>query len=552
MGQEQLDRERPLATPPPPPDPMLLMESPLLHTKLRSPGVTPTLLSRPRLTHQLVLQSNGFLTLISAPTGFGKTTLVTDWLRQQNRPVAWVTLDEQDNDPVLFWRYLITALQVVDECLGLRAQAALGALTRVSLETAVTYLINDIVNHLPVDQILTLVLDDFHWIHNAAVHQSLNYLLQHQPPQLHLLLLTRADPPLSLARLRVTGRLVELRAADLRMTPPEMAEFLNQVMALDISDDTLDLLAQQTEGWAAGLQLAALSLRQQGAVEAAQLVQTFAGVRQHVFAYLMEEVLTYQSDEVRQFLQQTAVLPQFSAPLCTAVTGQTDAAQRLRQLTADNLFITPLDDAGQWYRYHPLFAEMLRANLDEAVQRDCQRRAALWYAAQQMMPEAMRSAQAAQDYDLMAQFLTQSYKTFLGQALLVSLQKWLTALPDTYQTPRTRLAAAWCRVYESNEAEMQQIVAAITAQSPELDKPFQGEILAVRAIYASLYGRLDNAILWATEAITLIDPEDHLSMAAAYQALGNAYRSQGQLDAALAAYSQTRQHFEKGSIWISR
>ncbi|MBK8989243.1 MAG: hypothetical protein IPM39_24795 [Chloroflexi bacterium] len=550
MMREQPDT---VSAPPPSPDATMLMESPLLHTKLRSPGATPTLLSRPRLSSQLHLQSNGFLTLVSAPAGFGKTTLVTDWLRQQNRPAAWLTLDEQDNDPVLFWRYLIAALQVVDERLGLRALAALGTLARVSLETAVTYLLNDIVSHIPADTILTLVVDDFHWIHSAAIFQSLNYLLQHQPPQLHLVLLTRADPPLSLARLRVAGRLVELRAADLRMTPPEMAAFLNQVMALDISDDTLELLAQQTEGWPAGLQLAALSLRQRGAVEAAQLVQSFAGVRQHVFAYLMEEVLTHQPDEVRQFLQQTAVLPQFSAPLCTAVTGQTNAAQRLRQLTADNLFITPLDNAGQWYRYHPLFAEMLRANLDEAAQRDCQRRAALWYAAQQMMPEAMRSAQAAQDYDLMAQFLTQSYKTFLGQALLVSLQKWLAALPDAYQTPRSRLAAAWCRVYESNEAELQQIVAAISAQSPELDEPFQGEILAVRAIYASLYGRLNNAILWATEAITLIAPEDHLSLAAAYQALGNAYRHQGQLDAALAAYGQTRQHFEKlGNVFMGQ
>lgn len=201
--------------------------------------------------------------------------------------------------------------------------------------------------------------------------------------------------------------------------------------------------------------------------------------------------------------------------------AQVNAAALLR-LTADNLFITPLDDAGQWYRYHSLFAEMLRANLDETAQHDCQRRAALWYAAQPMMPEAMRSAQAAQNYDLMAQFRTQSYKSFLGQALLVSLQKWLTALPDAYQTPRTRLAAAWCRVYESNEAELQQIVAAITAQSPELDKPFQGEILAVRAIYASLYGRFDNAVLWATEALTLIDPEDHLSLAAALDLLHKA------------------------------
>ncbi len=396
-------------------------------------------------------------------------------------------------------------------------------------------------------------MDDFHWIHNAAVHQSLNYLLQHQPPQLHLLLLTRADPPLSLARLRVEGRLRELRAADLRLTPAEMTAFFNQVMALDISADSLALLAEQTEGWAAGLQLAALSLRQRSPTDAARLLQTFTGVRQHVFAYLMEEVLAYQPDEVRQFLQQTAVLFQFSAPLCTAVTGQTNAAHLLRQLTADNLFITPLDDEGQWYRYHPLFAEMLRANLDEAAQRECHRRAAHWYADQQLMQDAMRCAQAAEDYGLMASILTQTYKTFLAHALLVSLQKWLAALPPAYQSPRLRLAVAWCRVYESGEAELQQIIDAIMAQSPELDEPFQGELLAVRAIYASLYGQLDNAIQWATEALTLIDSEDYLSLAAAYHALGNSYRYQGELDAALAAYSQARQQFEAmGNVFMGQ
>jgi LuxR family maltose regulon positive regulatory protein len=529
------------------------MESPLLHTKLRIPGSTPTLLSRPRLTRQLNLQPNGYLTLLSAPAGFGKTTLVADWARQHTDPVAWLTLDEQDNDPILFWRYLITALQTVDGRIGLRAQAALAAITRLSLETAVTFLINDIINHVTPDTILTLVLDDFHWIHTASIHQSLNYLLQHQPPQLHLLLLTRADPSLSLARLRVEGRLIELRAADLRLTPEEMAAFFNQVMALNIREEDLRLLAEQTEGWAAGLQLAALSLRQRGTGDAARLMQTSTGVKQHVFAYLIEEVLHRQSDEIRQFLQQTAVLHQFCGELCTAVTGQANATHLLRQLTADNLFITPLDDEGQWYRYHPLFAEMLRANLDEATQRECHRRAANWYAGQQLIHDAMRNALAAQDFDLMARLLTQSYKTFLAHALLVSLQKWLAALPEEYQSPRLRLAAAWCRVYESNEQELQQIVTIIAKTLPEVDKPFQGEILAVRAIYASIYGQLDNAIQWATEALTLIDSEDFISLAAAYQALGNAHRLQGALDPALAAYSQARQQFENmGNVFMGQ
>ncbi len=529
------------------------IESQLLYTKLLIPSPTPTLLTRPRLTKQMNFQSNGFLTLLSAPAGFGKTTLVSDWIRQENKPAAWLALDEYDNDPILFWRYLITALQMVDERLGLRALGALTALTKVPLERIVTILINDIVNYIPTDKILTLVLDDFHWIHNAEIHQSLSYFLQHQPPQLHLILLTRADPPLSLARLRVEGRLVELRAADLRLTPVEMTVYLNEVMGLEVSAELLALLTEKIEGWAAGLQLAALSLRQRTPADAERLMHTFSGLRQHVFVYLMEEVLAHQTEEVKQFLHETAVLQQFSAPLCTAVTGHKDADRLLRKLTADNLFISPIDDEGQWYRYHPFFAEMLRVNLDENSRRECHRRAANWYASQQLMQDAMRNAQAAEDYELMASLLSQTYKTFLAHALLVSLQKWLAALPAAYQSPRLRLAAAWCRVYESNESELDQIINTIMALSPEIEESFQGEMLAVRAIYASLYGKLDEAIRLATEGLSLIDPGDFLSLAAAYQALGNAYRYRVELDAACNAYAQARWHFENmGNVFMGQ
>lgn len=530
-------------------------ESPLLHTKLRIPVSTPTLLSRPRLTDQLSLQPNGYLTLLCAPAGFGKTTLVIDWLRQQKFPAAWLTLNEQDNDPILFWRYLVTAVQQVDTRLGMRAQAALAAPARVSIDTAVTLLINDITTYIPPDAMLILVVDDFHWIHNAAIHQSLNYLLQHQPLQLHLVLLTRADPVLSLARLRVEGRLLELRAADLCLTTPEIAAFLTQKMALDVPEEVLNLLAEQTEGWAAGLQLAALSLRQRGTVDAVRLMQTIAGARQHIFAYLMEEVLAHQPAEVRQFLQQTAVLREFSASLCTAVTGQANAAHLLTQLAAENLFITPLDDQGEWYRYHPLFAETLCANLDEAAQRACHRRAACWFAEHQYAQDAIRHAQAAQDYELMASLLSQTYKTFLAHGLLVSVHKWFDALPLAYQTPRLQLVSAWAKVYESNETELNQIIANITAQFSEQppDPALQGEMQAVQAIYASLYGQPTQAIVLAQQALPQIAPTDHLSKAAAYHALGNAYRYLGELDAAYTAYTQAKQQFDRmGNMYMGQ
>jgi LuxR family transcriptional regulator, maltose regulon positive regulatory protein len=526
------------------PGPKLVTESPLLFTKLRAPSATPALLARPQLTDRLNSRPDRLLTLLSAPAGFGKTTLVASWIQQQADPAAWLTLDEQDNDPVLFWRYFIAALQAVDDRLGRRAEAALAAPSIATLETAVALLINDIVDTAAPDMALPVVLDDFHWIHNATIHQSLNYLLQHQPPQLHLFLLTRADPPLSLARMRVEGRLVELRAADLRLSRPEMTAYFSQVMALELPDEVLTQLVEQTEGWAAGIQLAALSLRQRGAADASGQLQSMTGARRHVFAYLVEEVLRYQPDEVRHFLQQTAVLRRLCAPLCAAVTGQDNAAGLLHRLMADNLFITPLDEEGVWFCYHPLFAELLRSNLDEESRRECQRRAAHWYAEQHLIQDAIRNALAAEDFPLMATLLTQSYKEFLGQGLLVSLQRWLETLPAEHRTPRLHLAAAWCRVYESSESELQAVVAAINALLPEADEPFQGEIMAVQAVYASLYGQLDQAVQTATQALTLIAPDDHLSRAAAHQALGNAYRQQGELEEALAAYSQARRDFE--------
>jgi len=519
-------------------------ESPLLRTKFLRPHTATALLARPRLTQQLNRQPDGGLTLLSAPAGFGKTTLVVDWLRQQNHPAAWLTLDEQDNDPILFWRYLTAALQQADERLGLRAGAVLGMTGRVSLETAVILLINDLTTHLPADQPFYLVLDDFHWIHTAAIHQSLNLLLQRQPPQLRLLLLTRADPPLPLARLRVDGRLLELRAADLRLTEAEVAAYLNQVLALELSGDTLTLLTERVEGWVAGLQLVGLSLQQQDVVDADRLAQTFAGAQRHIFAYLMEEILERQSQEVRQFLQKTAVLGQFSAPLGAAVTGQSGVRQLLNRLIAENLFVTPLDDQDQWYRYHPLFAEMLRATVDEETRRECHRRAARWYAGQRLMPPAIRHALAAEDYDLMADLLAQSYKLILGQGLLVSLQKWLSALPTAYQTPRLRVAAAWTRVYESGEAELRQTLAAIKSQLGDQDTALEGEMLAIQAVYGSLYGQPEQSLAWAEQALRLIPSDDFLSRAAAYQALGNAYTYLGQLDAAITAYTQAKHQFE--------
>ena len=290
--------------------------NPLLFTKLRVPECAPSLLSRPRLNGELSRHQTGAVTLLSTPPGFGKTTLIADWVRRQNNPVAWLTLDEHDNDPVLFWRYLVAAMQTVDPQLGQRSQAVLASQLGTSPETVATFLVNDIVTLIEPDRLLVLVLDNFHWIRNASIQKSVNYLLQHQPQQLHMIFLTRADPTLSLARLRVEGRLQELRATDLRLTPDETGAFLAQIVPQDISPAILEVLVQQTDGWAAGVQLVALSLRQAGLENMERVVKTLATARHHIFAFLLEEVLSHQSLEIRQFLQKTAVMNRFSAPLC--------------------------------------------------------------------------------------------------------------------------------------------------------------------------------------------------------------------------------------------
>ena len=525
----------------------------LLHTKLFVPGATSTLLSRPRLNSTLASQLGGSLALVCAPAGYGKTTLVCDYLRQQSDPAAWLTVDAQDNDPVQFWRYLVAALQSTLPELGLQAKAMLAMVTPLSMEAVATSVINDISGQVPANGRLTLVLDDFHWIQTAAIFQSLNFLLQHQPRQLRLVLLTRSDPPLSLARLRVEGRLLELRAGELRLTLGEIETLLNGIMSLALPQEPLQQLAEQTEGWAAGLQLAALSLRRNSDATAARLLERLASADEHVFAYLVEEVLGHQPEDVRRFLQQTAVLRQFCAPLCVAVTGREDAATILDYLLAENLFVTPLDDRSYWYRYHALFAETVRAHLPTAELQTCHRRAAHWYSGQNLWPAALRNAYAAADYELAASLLTRTYKIFLGDGLLASLQQWLAALPEEFRSPRLRLASAWSRVYESNEAELQAIVDGIEASGEGLDAPFRGEMLAVQAIYASLYGDLDQSVHLAIEALKLIAPDDYLSRAAAYHALGNTYRYQGELDAALGAYGQARRQFAAlGNVFMAQ
>ncbi|NTU80662.1 MAG: AAA family ATPase, partial [Chloroflexales bacterium] len=362
--------------------------APLLHTKLTPPPLRRTLLRRDRLCALLDqgLAEPHRLTLISAPAGAGKTTLVTAWLQALPGParVAWLAVDARDNDPARFLGYLVAALQRVDPALGQRAQSLLGTPQLPPLPTIVAELINDLA---ALSAPILLVLDDYHAITSAPVHAALDHLIDYQPAALHLVIATREDPPLPLARLRARGQLTELRAQELGFTSEEARDFFQQALGLDLDAATVAGLAERTEGWAAGLHLAGLALQRQPDPQA--FVATFTGTHRYIIEYLLDEVLRGLTPELRAFLGHTAVLARFNAELCQVVTGNPAAAAILAELERANLFVTALDDRHGWYRYHQLFAEALRATLAPAAERAVQVAAARWFAAQGLLAEAI-------------------------------------------------------------------------------------------------------------------------------------------------------------------
>ncbi len=360
------------------------MPTPILATKLYIPPSRPKIVLRPLLIERLNegLALGRKLTLISAPAGFGKTTLVSEWVAGCERPVAWLSLDEGDNDPARFLAYLVAALQTLalrspgvlpgSNVEGIAANIGAGVLKTLqspqppSAESILTALLNDITT---IPDHFALVLDDYHVIDSKPVETALTFLLEHLPPQMHLVVATREDPQLPLARLRARGRLTELRAADLRFTAAEAAGFLNQVMGLNLSAEDIAALETRTEGWIAGLQLAAIALRgpmsMQGHKDIASFIKSFTGSHHFVLDYLAEEVLQKQSESVQTFLLRTSILGRLCAPLCDAVllapvgSGQ----ETLEYIERANLFIVPLDNERRWYRYHHLFADLLRQRL---------------------------------------------------------------------------------------------------------------------------------------------------------------------------------------------
>jgi LuxR family maltose regulon positive regulatory protein len=559
------------------------MTTPILTTKLYIPTIRPELVPRPRLFERLNEGLHRKLTVISAPAGFGKTTLVTEWLdpmqgdakniSQADYKIAWLSLDEGDNDAARFLTYFIGALNQVE---GTSAAIGEGTLTMLQspqpppTEVALIPLINEIAT-IP-DRII-FVLDDYHLIHAEPVHDALNYLIENMPSQLHLVIATREDPQLPLSRLRARGQLTELRAMDLRFTSSEASEFLNRMMGLDLSEEDITMLETRTEGWIAGLQLAAISL--QGKEDTTKLIRSFSGSHRLVLDYLIEEVLDQQPESVQTFLLQTAILARLTGSLCDALTGQEDGQVTLETLEQANLFIVPLDDERLWYRYHHLFADLLRQRLHQ-TQPDqlpiLHHRASEWYEQNGFTDEAIEQALHAEDFERAAHMIGEQADALWERGEHAKLQRWLDALPVEIVLTKPHLCVlhAWNLFTNGQQdAAEQSLQAAEKVLETSTDRAIksspmewnqqqysermkiQGRIAVIRAFIAFIQGDAPGIIQYARQALEFLPEQDLTWRSTVAIALGDAYRIKGDLEAAYWAQLEALEACKKaGDIYL--
>ncbi len=538
------------------------MKSGLLATKLHRPSTSPKRVPRPRLILQLDegLESGRQITLVSAPAGFGKTTCVSDWVDTLDCPVTWLSLDTADDDPGRFFAYLVAALQKVDADLGQEIEGVLRSGQLPPSEVISATLINDILRAQGVEGRFLLVLDDFHVIQDPSILQVLEKLVANPPPPLHLILLTREDPPLSLARLRANNQLTEIRARDLRFASDDAERLLNEVLGLSLSRADVAVLEAKTEGWVVGLQLAGLSVRDRA--NPSRFIATLSGSHRFILSYLTEEVLNRQPEEAQRFLLQTSILDKLNGDLCNAVTGRSDGRILLERLFNANLFLIPLDDEGQWYRYHHLFADLLR-DLQNALQKDdtgeLHQRAAHWYAQAggerigeggAFVNEAMKHALAAEDYGLAVDLLERHAMDMIMQGYAKTLNGWVQAIPPEWASasPRTHLAFAWMHLLRGAYAQaapyLEQLEGSISGSqvSQEETDALKAEWLVMRSLLLNMEGRMRESLALATQALEIAPEQDSRVRSLAYFGQAGAYQAMEEDESVVDAYRMAIQH----------
>ncbi len=560
------------------------MPTPILATKLYIPTPRAKIVLRPRLIEQLNEGLQRKLTLISASAGFGKTTLVSEWAASCGQPVAWLSLDKGDNDPARFLIYLVTALQSIVANIGTGVLGALQSHQPPSIESILTALLNEITT-IPDNpstrpfgqsgQRFILVLDDYHIIDSKPVDNALTFLLEHLPPQIHLVIATREDPPLSLARLRVRGQLNELRAADLRFTPTEAAEFLNQMMGLSLSAENIAALEARTEGWIAGLQLAAISM--QGQNDAPSFIKSFTGSHHFVLDYLVEEVLQQQSETIQTFLLHTSILERLCGPLCDAVLLDSSASgqETLEYLERANLFIVPLDNERRWFRYHHLFGDLLRQRLQRSSALstgkekrgvdELHRRASEWYEHNGSAADAIRHALAARDFARAANLIELAFPAMSRERQFATLLGWLKLLPDEVVRVRPVLCYGYafssmsCGENESVELRLQDAERWLNiGEQPE--SPLDGMIVADKEEFRRLpglialtrggqaldRGDMPETVKYAQRVLDLAPERDYLMLGGAAAQLGLVAWTSGDLNAARRMTAEGMENLQLG------
>jgi LuxR family transcriptional regulator, maltose regulon positive regulatory protein len=555
--------------------------SDLVHTKLVPPQLRSQLVSRTALLGRLDAALNCKLTLVSAPAGFGKSTLVADWLRRHTAHVewasgrtgagngdapeaarkplktAWVALDAGDNDPIRFWRYILAACQAFSPEIGGSTRNVLRVSQRPDYEAALTMLLNDLAE-LPCKSVL--VLEDYHLITTKQIHEQLTFVIERLPTTLHLVLLTRSDPPLPLARLRAQSHVHELRAEDMQFSLVETQLFLRQVLPYLLPDDAIVHLRERTEGWAAGLHLIALSLERHHDIQrATQALALVSGRYRHITAYFGAEVLQTQPEPIQIFLLQTSTLSRLTASICDALTGRNDSAAILEYLERANLFIVPLDETGQWYRYHALFAEsvqhLARRRLGEDAVAECCNRASVWYEQQGLLAEAIEAALIAKAFARAATLIERMIGPahFQEQLEYHTIRRWLGTLPQTVlaQHPRLCLRFALLTLFSADgrsptsRAQMERSLSM--AEHAWLAEGNHTAVGAVRAACAIMEGELGEPMLAARlayEALGWLGDHDHNWRAGCLRLIGSAKLLEGLASEARQMLQDARTHFE--------
>lgn len=519
------------------------MSTPILITKLSIPTRRADWVVRPRLIERLDQGLKRKLTLLSAPAGFGKTTLIASWLhglgdRHSDPPnVAWLSLEDDDNDPLRFLTHFIAAWQTVDPSVGQTARHFLDTPRVPELSRLMTLLINDLAS-LP-DQSL-LVLDDYHVINRSELQSAIAFFLDHLPTHCHLVIATREEPSLPLHRLRVRWEVTEIRLQDLRFTSEEAADFLNSTMGLKLTAEAAQTLEDKTEGWIAGLQMAALSLRGRarrlGTNSADLDLDGFGGGHSYIIDYLAAEVLKQQPSEIRSFLSKTSILDRFNASLCEAVTGREDSQATLSHLEKANLFLIPLDDRRHWYRYHHLFADFLRTELAEDEKVALHRLASQWHESRGFMPEAIKHSLAAGDQMTTVRLIRSSAEEALRNGGFTTILNWVDALPEEIVRAHSDLSVhkGWI-LYLRGEIAAAEIYARLAVENQRDDAPpvQRGMLLGFRAYLAINRAEPAKAVRFAEEALALLGDTESFYHTTALSHLGQAQRLVGERQTAI-------------------